>query len=70
MEEKKSILENMKGNLWLTAMGRVTLDNHSGEAFSEPSDMKIMTAEELTKGISFKEFNKRLIKLRILKNLE
>ena len=63
-------MENMKGGLWLTAMGRITLDNHNCETFSEPSDKKIMTAEELTSGISFEEFDKRLFRLRILERLK
>ncbi len=71
MEEKRIIgNENMKGGLWLTAMGRITLDNHSGEVFAEPSDTKLMTAEELTNGISSKEFYSRLRKHMILEGLE
>jgi len=54
------VVENMKGGLWKTTMGRIVLDNHNGEAFSEPGDKKLMTKEELTKGIHFKEFLIRL----------
>ena len=63
-------IENMKGGLWLTTMGRITLDNYGGEAFSEPYDKKIMTAEELTRGISFKKFIKRLNKYMVLEGLK
>ena len=53
--------ENMKGGLWKTAMNRIVLDNHSGEMFSEPYDKKILTKEELTKGIGFEKFFMRLV---------
>ena len=52
--------ENMKGGLWRTVMGRIVLDNHNGETFTEPYDRKIMTKEELAKGISLNKFLKRL----------
>ncbi len=86
MEEEKSITakrtakptakrtenptENMKGGLWLTAMGRIVLDDHSCETFSEPGDKKIMTSEELTKGIWSKEFYERLHRYIILEKLK
>jgi len=57
---EKTITENMKGGLWLTAMGRIVLDNHSNETFSEPYDTKIMTAKELTNGIGLLEFYKEV----------
>ena len=53
--------ENMKGGLWKTTMGRIVLDNHSGEIFSEPYDKKLMTKEELKNGIPWKKFLERLI---------
>ena len=53
--------ENMKGGLWKTAMGRIVLDNHNNETFSEPSDKKLMTKEELTNGIKVGEFVQRLM---------
>jgi len=55
--------ENLQGALWLTAMGRIVLDNLSNEVFSEPYDKKIMTREELESGIKFEEFMKRITKL-------
>ena len=30
----------MKGGLWLTAMGRIVLDDHGYETFSEEGDTK------------------------------
>jgi hypothetical protein len=51
-----------KGGLWRTAMGRITLDDHHSEVFVEPYDRKLMTAEELTRGIKLEEFLKRLTK--------
>ena len=51
--------ESMKGGLWLTAMGRITLDNHNGEVFCKPYDIKILDAEDLTRGISLKDFRRR-----------
>ena len=53
-------VENMQGGLWKTTMGRIVLDNHGCEAFSEPQDKKLMTKEELTNGIKFEEFILRL----------
>ena len=52
--------ESCKRGLWLSAMGRIVLDNHNNEVFAEPGDKKIMTAEELTNGISLEVFEKRL----------
>lgn len=52
--------EGMQGGLWLTAMGRIVLDNHGNEVFCEPYDRKLMTKEELTNGIRFDEFMKRI----------
>ena len=54
-------LECCKEGLWLTAMGRIVLDNHNNETFCEPYDKKLMTKEELEKGIKFIEFEKRMI---------
>lgn len=49
--------ENMKGGLWRTSGGRITLDNQSGESFSENAgDKLLMTKEELTKGINEEKF--------------
>jgi len=52
--------ESMQGGLWLTSMGRIVLDNHNNETYCEPYDEKLMTKEELTNGIKFQEFVKRL----------
>ena len=52
--------ESMKGGLWLTAMGRIVLDDHNNEVYAEPSDIKLMTKEELTNGIWFARFSVRL----------
>ncbi len=54
--------EHMKGGLWKTTMGRIVLDNHPGETFSEPHDTKLMTKEELKNGIAVKEFMSRMWK--------
>lgn len=53
--------ECCKEGLWFTAMGRIVLDNHNNETFCEPYDKKIMTKEELEKGIRFEVFEKRVI---------
>lgn len=55
--------ENCKGALWFTTMGRIVLDDHPSESFCEPYDVKIMTKEELTKGIGMGEFNGRITKM-------
>lgn len=70
MAQEKTITENMRGGLWLTTMGRIVLDNHSGEIFSDLQDKKIMTAEELTSGIGLLEFYNRLHKHVILEKLK
>ncbi len=54
--------ESMKGGLWLTSMGRIVLDNHNYETYSEPYDQKLMTKDELTNGIKFTEFMSRIAK--------
>lgn len=54
-----------QGGLWKTAMGRIVLDNHNCEAFCEPYDKKLMTKEELTNGIKFEEFMRRLNKIQL-----
>jgi len=56
------MVENMQGALWITTMGRIVLDDHSYEAFSEPGDRKIATAKELSRGLSYEEFIIRLTK--------
>ena len=56
----KKNIECYKGGLWLTSGGRVVLDNHNCEAFAEPYDRKLMTAEELKNSISLKLFKERL----------
>jgi len=43
--------KGLSGNLYFTAMGRITLDDHNGEVYCEPHDKVIMTKEELTRGI-------------------
>ncbi len=52
--------ESMKGGLWLTAMGRIVLDDHNNETYSEPYDKKIMTKDELTNGTKVGNFIQRL----------
>ena len=54
----------MEGNLWLTAMGRITLDDHNGEIFKEPFDRILLTKEELSSGINYSVFRKRYQKIR------
>lgn len=53
--------ENKQGALWLTAGGRIVLDNHGYETFSEPGDKKLLTPEELSDGIYIKHFQNKLI---------
>ena len=48
--------ECCKMGLWKTFGGRIVLDNHNYETFAEPYDKKLMTLEELTKGILLDEF--------------
>ncbi len=55
-----SRLENCKGALWFTSMGRIVIDDHSNETFCEPYDIKLMTKEELTNGVNGKIFFDRL----------
>ena len=52
---------NMEGGLWLTTMGRIVLDDHTYEAFSEPGDKLLFTAKEISNGIKVKEFQNKLI---------
>ena len=52
--------ENCKGGLWLTAMGRIVLDDHAYETFIEPGDTKLFTAKEISNGIGIKQFQGRL----------
>ena len=52
--------ESMNGGLWITAMGRIVLDDHNSETYAEPYDRKLMTAKELTNGINTGEFIQRL----------
>ena len=54
------MVENMQGGLWFTAMGRIVLDDHGYEAFSEPGDIKLFTAEQISKGVGLHEFEGRL----------
>ena len=58
--ENKCKTESMKEGLWLTAMGRIVLDDHGCEAFSEPGDIKLFTAEQISNGVGVKEFEGRL----------
>ena len=62
--------ESMKGGLWLTAMGRIVLDNHGYETFSGQGDTKLFTAEELRYGVKADEFLDRLTKHMIMENLK
>jgi len=64
------MVESMKGGLWLTAMGRIVLDDHGYETFSEPGDTKLFTAEELRYGVKADEFYNRLTKQMITENLK
>ena len=59
--------ECMEGGLWLTSGGRMVLDNHNCEIFTEPYDRKIMSREELEQGISKKKFLERLFFLEVMK---
>jgi len=70
MEKEKIINENMGGGLWLTAMGRIVLDDYACEVFMEPYDKKLMTKEELTRGIKLLEFSDRLQRYIILEKLK
>lgn len=56
--------ESMKGGLWLTGMGRITLDNQNNEVFQQPPDIKLMTAKELKDGIKVEELLKRMLHKR------
>jgi len=60
LKKSKMKPEINQGGLWKTAMGRIVLDNHNCESFCEPQDKKLMTKEELTNGIKFEEFMKRI----------
>ena len=51
------------GDLYLTSGGRVVLDKGYGEYFTE-GDKKIFTLDELTNGMKFEEFIKRINELR------
>lgn len=42
------------GNLYLTPLERVVLDNHSGETFGD-SDILLASYEELTQGIKLEK---------------
>ncbi len=50
-----------KGGLWLSAMGRIVLDDHNCETFCKPYDKKLLTKEELSKGIKLKDFQCKLL---------
>ncbi len=54
--------ESMKGCLWLTSGGRIVLDNHNNETYTEPYDTKLMTVEDLGKGVSAKYLIMKLFK--------
>lgn len=58
-KEDEDKTESCKGGLWLTIMGRVTLDNHNGETFNHGSDIKLMSKEELDSGINVLDFQER-----------
>ena len=51
----------LEGGLWLTAMGRIVLDDHGYESFQEPGDKLLFTAEEISAGMSVKDFQTKLI---------
>lgn len=52
------------GNLYLTSGGRVVLDKGYGEYFND-KDKLIFTLDELTHGMEFETFKKRIDKLSI-----
>ena len=52
---------SMEGGLWLTAMNRIVLDDHGYEVFSEPEDLLLLTAEEISNGINIHDFQEKLI---------
>jgi len=57
---EESKIEHMQGGLWLTAMGRIVLDDHGYESFCEPGDKKLFTAEQISKGVGLNQFQGRL----------
>ncbi len=50
------------GNLYLTPLKRVVLDNHSNEAFFPDGDIILATYEELTQGIRIDKVLKRIMR--------
>lgn len=52
------------GNLYLTPLNRVVIDNHPGESFAEPYDIVLATYEELTKGIKIDKIMKRIMEAK------
>ncbi len=56
----QSKTESMEGGLWFTTMGRIVLDDHNNEVFAKGYDKKLMTKEELTKGVFLDDFMKRI----------
>lgn len=61
LDTEENKVENCQGGLWLTSMGRIVLDDHGYEAFSEPGDKKLMDKKEISFGIPIKEFQCRLM---------
>lgn len=57
----KAKTESCKEGLWLSAMGRIVLDNHNWEVFAKPHDKKLMTKKELKDGIKLEELQKRIV---------
>jgi len=53
--------ECMKGALWFTSGGRIVLDDHNNETYCEPYDIKLMTKEELTRGIRVEDLMSRIV---------
>lgn len=52
------------GNLYLTPLNRIVLDNHGHESFAEPYDIVLATYEELTTGIKAEKIFERLLEAR------
>ena len=59
--DEKSKTYSMSGNLFLTAMKHVVLDNHNNERFAPLHDRILMTAEELRNGINARKLMERLV---------
>jgi len=54
------MMVQLEGGLWLSAMGRIVLDDHGYESFSGTRDKLLFTAEEISAGIKLKDFQCKL----------